>query len=375
MGNEDLGSHYHKIGDLGSALKAFARMRDYCTTPAHIASTAFNIILVGIEQRHWLAVQSQVHKIRNLRMKPDDAAKSQPKTTVAQGLHHMCMGEYKEGARNFLETDPGLTDSFNEVISMNDVAIYGGLCALASMSRAELQEEVLENSSFRNFLELEPQIRRAINLFCASKYGQCLEILEGYRADYLLDIYLQDHVADIFKQVRTKSIIQYFEPFSRVTLAALSETFGPTPVISSSSKSGSKGGSNGTSTSNSTVPIENELIKLIETGQLSALIDLEDRVLVAKERDLRAELYEETSESIENFINEARLKLLRTNVNRAGLEITPSSSKKSTWGNDLSSDSSVPESWGASAYGAAPAGGRNTRSGKGKEKEKEKGNY
>jgi COP9 signalosome complex subunit 1 len=357
MGNEDLGAHYHKIGDLQSALKAFARMRDYCTTPAHIASTAFNIILVGIEQRNWLAVQSQVHKIRNLQMKSEDAAKSQPKSTTAQGLHHMCMGEYKEGARSFLETDPALTDTFVEVITANDVAIYGGLCALASMTRAELQEEVLENSSFRNFLELEPQIRRAINLFCASKYGQCLEILEGYRADYLLDIYLQDHVASIFKQVRTKSIIQYFEPFSRVTLDALSQTFGPTPITSTTSR----GGKNGKATSTTTVPIENELIELIESGQLSARIDLEERVLVAKERDLRAELYEETTDSIGNFIHETRLKLLRTNAIRAGLEVSPPS-KKGNWasGNDLSSDGVVPDSWATSGTG------RNMRSGKGK---------
>ena len=366
MGNEDLGVHYHKIGDLASALKAFARMRDYCTTPAHIASTAFNIILVGIEQRNWLAVQSQVHKIRNLQLKPDDAARSQPKRQTAEGLHYMCMGEYKDGARSFLKTDPSLSDTFNEVISANDVAIYGGLCALASMSRAELQEEVLESSSFRNFLELEPQIRRAINLFCASKYGQCLEILEGYRADYLLDIYLQDHVASIFKQVRTKSIIQYFEPFSRVTLETLSNTFGATPVTSVSYN----GNANGTSTSTTTQPIENEIIELIESGQLSARIDLEARVLVAKEQDLRSELYEEATESIENFIRQARMKLLRTNVIRAGLEVTPPS-RKTGWVNDMSSDGTVPDSWPASSTGAtwsglAQTGGRQMRSGKGK---------
>lgn len=366
MGNEDLGSHYHKIGDLASALKAFARMRDYCTTPAHIASTAFNIILVGIEQRNWLAVQSQVHKIRNLQMKPDDAAKSQPKTTTAQGLHHMCMGEYKEGARSFLETDFSLTDTFNDVLTANDVAIYGGLCALASMSRAELQEEVLENSSFRSFLELEPQIRRAINLFCASKYGQCLGILEGYRADYLLDIYLQDHVASIFKQVRTKSIIQYFEPFSRVTLDALSNTFGVNSIISRSSNCNVDGASSLVTTQ----PIEHELIELIESGQLSARIDLEARVLVAKERDLRSELYEEATESIEKFIREARMKLLRTNVVRAGLEVTPPAKNKGGWGNDTSNDGGVADSWAASAgstwSGSAQTGGRQMRSGKGK---------
>jgi 26S proteasome subunit RPN7 len=34
MGNEDLGSHYYRIGDLANAVKAYSRMRDYCTTSA-----------------------------------------------------------------------------------------------------------------------------------------------------------------------------------------------------------------------------------------------------------------------------------------------------------------------------------------------------
>ena len=53
MGNEDLGSHYHSIGDLNNALKAYSRMRDYCTTPAHIASTSFRIIQVGENDAVW----------------------------------------------------------------------------------------------------------------------------------------------------------------------------------------------------------------------------------------------------------------------------------------------------------------------------------
>jgi COP9 signalosome complex subunit 1 len=100
---------------------------------------------------------------------------------------------------------------------------------------------------------------------------------------------------------------------------------------------------------------------LIETGQLSARIDLEARVLVAKERDLRSELYEEATESIENFIREARMKLLRTNVIRAGLEVAPPTKNKGGWGNDMSSDG-VTESWAA----PASSSGRQMRSGKSK---------
>src|SRR5271163_4196499 len=111
MGNEDLGSHYHAIGDLPAATKAYSRMRDYCTTPSHIASTALRVIAVSIEQSNWLAVQSQIHKIRNLQMQPS------PKTSAAMGLQLMCSSDYREAAISFLATDPALGDTYNEVMT------------------------------------------------------------------------------------------------------------------------------------------------------------------------------------------------------------------------------------------------------------------
>src|SRR5271163_225151 len=98
MGNEDLGSHYHAIGDLPAATKAYSRMRDYCTTPSHIASTALRVIAVSIEQSNWLAVQSQIHKIRNIQMQPADATRNSPKTSAAMGLQLMCSSDYREAA-------------------------------------------------------------------------------------------------------------------------------------------------------------------------------------------------------------------------------------------------------------------------------------
>lgn len=39
----------------------------------------------------------------------------------------------------FLETGPELGNTYTEVISQQDVAIYGGLCALACFERPELE--------------------------------------------------------------------------------------------------------------------------------------------------------------------------------------------------------------------------------------------
>ena len=73
---------------------------------------------------------------------------------VAAGLAHLEGKKYKQAARKFLEASPELGTSFSDVMSQQDVATYGGLCALASYDRAELKAKLIDNSPFRAFLEL-----------------------------------------------------------------------------------------------------------------------------------------------------------------------------------------------------------------------------
>lgn len=316
MGNEDLGLHYNQIGDLLSASKAYTRMRDYCTTPTHIASMLLKIINVAIERGDWLSVQSNVQRLRSLQSKPEEQARTQPKISAALGLSQLHLAAYVDAANSFLSTDPSLGDSYNEVLTPNDVAVYGGLCALASMDRNELQRRVLDNSSFRNFLELEPHIRRAISFFCNCKFRPCLEILDAYRTDYLLDFHLQRHVTTLYSRIRTKSIQQYLVPFSRVSLDSMAKVFAPAVVA----------GEPLPTDTNS--PFVQELIQLIQDDTLDVRIDLEKMVLVSRQTDLRTEVQEEALESLQNYAKEAHLRLVRTNLIHAGLEVRPPADKK-----------------------------------------------
>lgn len=357
MGNEDLGSHYYRIGDLVNASKAYSRMRDYCTTPAHIASTAFRIIAVAIEQRNWMAVQSQVLKIQNLQMRQDDSNRYQLLVSPATGLQRMCNGEYREAANYFLDTDFAVGDQFNTTMSANDVAVYGGLCALASMSRSELQTKVLEKASFRNFLELEPHIRRAISFFVACKYTQCLEILESYRNDYLLDLYLQPHVGRIYRRIREKSIVQYFEPFGSVKLDNMEKVFGEAAV-----KSTTNGNSNGAT--GVSIALIDELVALIETEKLDARLDIEKNLLVARQSNLRSETYKEAEEMLDKFSKDAYLKLMRINMLNAGLETrAPPTKKKGGLGSEWEDDAVMSSATGKGVDTGLVGGGRSLRSG------------
>lgn len=255
MGHEDLGNHFYASGDLVNAFKSYSRMRDFCTAPKHILDMSLQIIRVCIEQGNYMSVQSHIAKIRNLSRTSEEEEALKPKLCVAMGLTQLASGAFRDAAKSFLECPPTLGASYNDVISSNDVAIYGGLCALASMERGQLKKEVLDNNDFRNFLELEPQMRKAISYFHTAKYSNCLQILEEYKNDYHLDIHLQKHVNRLYEMIRSKGIVQYFIPFSCVTLSSMAEAF---------------------ATSEKT--LERELVGMIGKGILDARIDTKNRV-------------------------------------------------------------------------------------------------
>ncbi|KAI4093931.1 MAG: hypothetical protein LQ344_002529 [Seirophora lacunosa] len=308
MGYDDLGQHHHRTGNLTESVKAYGRMRDCCTTPSHVVIMNLRLISAAIDQGNWLAVQTNVQKLRSPGQQFAEAQRLTAKLSAAAGLALLASGNYKEAAQEFIEADPRMVqarlddpadeEAFNEVMTPNDIAVYGGLCALASMDRTDLQKKVLENSRFRAYLELEPHIRRAITFFVSSKYSSCLFILDSYRSDYLLDIHLQPHLGELYFQIRSKAIQQYFIPFSCATFAALATAFDTDENA-----------------------VEKELTGMIKRGNLDARINLFDRVLVAKMIDPRRKVHEHALQTAKEYERTAHLRILRTEMINAGLEV------------------------------------------------------
>ncbi|KAH7406273.1 COP9 signalosome-like protein complex subunit 1 [Phaeosphaeria sp. MPI-PUGE-AT-0046c] len=306
MGNEDLGHFFFDTGDYSNAHKAYMKMREHCTSNKHLADMTLRLVYVSIAQKSWVSVQTNIAKVEAAQLKGDDKVKLDPIMSACSGLAAMSLGNLREAATHFLRTSPAYMTAEpaaniawqKDVISPNDVAVYGGLCALASMDRSDLQDKVLANNDFRNFLELEPHIRRAINLFCNSKYSACLEVLEGYRNDYLLDVYLSRVLANIYSRIRSKSIVQYFIPFSCVTLDEMASKF---PAA----------GFN----------IEDELEDMINAGSLNARIDLVDRLLISPPTNPRHKVHADALAMAETYDHTLRLRLTRLNMQAAGFEI------------------------------------------------------
>ncbi|ORY19888.1 26S proteasome subunit RPN7-domain-containing protein [Clohesyomyces aquaticus] len=321
MGNEDLGHFYYATGDYTNAHKAYWRMREHCTSSKHLSDMALRLVYVSIAQKSWLSTQSQLVKVDASQMKGEEKLKLEPIVHACSGLVQMSTNNVRDAATQFLKTSPqyltlepaaGIVWQ-REVISGNDIAVYGGLCALGSMDRSDLQQKVLANGDFRNFLELEPHIRRAITLFCNSKYSACLELLEGYRTDYMLDVYLSKVLLTIYNNIRTKCIVQYFIPFSCVTLDEMAKKFQPTGVGMS---------------------IEDELEDMIDSGILDARIDLVDRLLISPPTNPRYTVHTDALAMAEKYDHTLRLRLTRLNMMSAGLAITQDKSQQNKDGLD-----------------------------------------
>lgn len=254
MGNEDLAKHLESIGELSQAYEVYAKMRSDVSTTKHILEVGLHLARISVYHRDWSMVIANVNKISGLQSEAGDKS-LHGLCNILYGIALLGQAKYDEAAKNFLQVEPSIEPPlYDEFASPNDIATYGGLLALATMSRQELSR-FLDNSSFRAFLELEPHIRRAISQFVNGRYSACLAILESYRSEYLLDIYLQQHVKHLYTMIRGKCIFHFLQPFSCVTIDSMNAAFAP-PGES----------------------IEDELVDMIRSGTLLARIDTIDQV-------------------------------------------------------------------------------------------------
>ncbi|KAL8172474.1 hypothetical protein V2J09_024278 [Rumex salicifolius] len=343
MGYNDFGDFYYSHGALGDAFKNYVRTRDYCTTAKHIIHMCLNAILVSIETGQFTHVTSYVSKAEQTCEALDPVTTA--KLRCAGGLAHLESKKYKLAARkeyikhnsnankltvtaghmilqgmiqqcannyvNFLEVGPELGNSYTEVIAPQDVATYGGLCALATFDRAELKaymstfpfnfpqllailnflNKVIDNVSFRNFLELIPEVRELINDFYSSHYASCLEYLGNLKSNLLLDIHLHDHVETLYTDIRNKALIQYTHPFVSVDLNMMACAF-----------------------KTSVIDLEKELEALITNNKIQARIDSHNKVLYARHADQRNATFQRVLQTGNEFDQDVRAMLLRANI-------------------------------------------------------------
>lgn len=298
MGHEDIGKHYETIGDLTRAFEAYTHMRPDVSTPRHIVDVGKHLASVSLQRRDWVMVATNLNKLVGYQNGEADK-EFQPYQKIGTGIALLGQEKYAEAAQNFLEADATIpSHHYSELASPTDVAAYGSLLALATMDRKDLQEKVLESNNFRSFLQLEPQLRKAVSQFVIGRYSACLAMLEQHKADYLLDIYLQRHVAKIFAAIREKCIVNYMVPFSCVTLDSMNAAFAAP----------------GTS-------VEPELAAMIRAGKLQARINKIDGLVTTIPEKPRLKVQRSALETARKYEKEAVERIRRMSLVAADLEV------------------------------------------------------
>ena len=316
-GHDDLGDHYLDCGDFSNALKCYSRARDYCICAQHIVNMCMNVINVSLYMQNWPHVQTYVHKaesvpdliVENTTTGGSDKQKKSnseilAKLKCASGLAELAQKQYKTAARLFLQVSFDHLD-YSEVLSAHDVAVYGGICALATFDRDELQKKVLSSSSFKQFLELQPQLRDILHKFYASQYATCLNLLDQMKDNLHLDIFLSPHIDKLYNQIRNRALIQYFSPYVSADLNKMSASFN-TSVIS----------------------LEDELTQLILDGQISARIDSRKKILYARDVDHRCSTFGKALQTGKEYECRIKALMLRTVVLQHQIQV------KSPWRDD-----------------------------------------
>jgi COP9 signalosome complex subunit 1 len=210
------------------------------------------------------------------------------KLKCAAGLAELATKKYKSAAKYFLQASFDHCD-FPELLSANNVAVYGALCALASFDRQELQKNVISSSSFKLFLELEPQLRDILHKFYESKYASCLRLLDEIKDNMLLDMYLAPHVTTLYTQIRNRALCQYFSPYLSADMNKMAGAF------------------------NTTVgALEDELMQLILDGQINARIDSHNKILYAKDIDQRSTTFEKSLTMGKDYQRRTKALILRS---------------------------------------------------------------
>ncbi|XP_037043961.1 COP9 signalosome complex subunit 1b [Bradysia coprophila] len=292
-GHDDLGDHYLSCGDLPNALKCYSRARDYCTSGKHIVNMCLNVIKVSIFLETWSHVSSYVAKAVGTPDFSEGNSKDVNQLTFtklkcAAGLADLATKDYKAAAKHFLQASFDHCE-FPDMISPNNVAMYGGLCALATFDRQEMQKHVISSSAFKLFLELEPQLRDIILKFYESKYASCLKLLDEIRDNLLLDMYIAPHVNALYTKIRNRALIQYFSPYMSADMRIMATAFNRTVGA-----------------------LENEVMHLILDGQIQARIDSHNKILYAKDTDQRSHTFQKAINMGKDYQRRTKMLILRS---------------------------------------------------------------
>ncbi|KAK8849405.1 hypothetical protein IAR55_004737 [Kwoniella newhampshirensis] len=356
-----------RVGDYQKAMKNYAAVREYSTSPQHHVdlgvgiletSIAFNLpqglpghiskLEATLDRLHPPAAggRNQTAEAANvtasdLRERRANEARGAAvrrsvmvKIRVARGLVCLGNGDWSRAGSEFgaiEEEESGLGDWEGKAISSADVALITAFCVMASADRARIRRVLLDRASFRAQVDDNATwILDLITSFVDAKYGEVMTLLRRAAPILLLNPFLSRHATTLIGLIRTRSIVQYVQPFSTIQISTMAQAFG-LPEI--------------------------EMLLLVEdlvkNKEIEGKIDLIDKVLKMNLPDYRGEMFESALKVGKKSSALTQAAMLRMKLIEAGITVDPrAKGKGQSAGDDEAWD--LPESLDAQAGGPSP---------------------
>ncbi|KAF8607407.1 PCI-domain-containing protein [Ceratobasidium sp. AG-I] len=287
MAHRDLGNFYRSFGDTTNALKHYSKGRESCTTAIHVLQMNMSAVELLVEQLNYPQIYSYVFKAESALEsaaasggnggagtggagKTDvEYEKARSKLQLASGLAQLGQGNFQKAAWTFLKLEKKVDEWLGTLVAPADIAIYGTLAALATLTRSQIKASVVESDTFTYFIEHEPYIREIIDAYTTNNFKVVLDLLDRHSSRHALDIVLSPHVSALTNLIRDRALVLYTTPFASIRLQRLADAFG-LPLAD----------------------VEAHVVRLVKEGQIKGRVDASEKVLLANEVDARAELFQ-----------------------------------------------------------------------------------
>lgn len=306
-----LAEYYAVHGEYNNAVSKYLEARDF--TPAndtqqmHIINS---VMKCSIDSQTLVHVKHQVQRARTL---PNDVT-NDPVTSAqlyaAHGLYSLKNESPSQAVDQFIHVTAALGDTYNSVCTLSDVATYVALCGLASYTRKQLKQNILNNVEYQKLLDNVPVWRDILDQYYNNQHSQYTAQLNSMQAELQLDIYVGTHVHRLLNQIRNTAMINYITPYSNVSLRGVTDAFGL-----------------------SAEQCVNTVEQLIINKQLSARIDSVNSVVHMHTADQRTQTFDATVAAGQRYINDVTCLLVKYSCMEQQISVgDPSKQQKSSFG-------------------------------------------
>lgn len=215
-------------GDADGALQALRKVKER-QTDASVAMVSLPIIFGADLTKATIRSFAKDACARLLKSPLIDQLEpsAQAQVLVCDALVALSNRDYAGAARKFtaISAVEMPDDGLPGVVLPREVGLYGTLCALAALERAELQKQLLHSSTFLPFVEGNPTVLGMAADFHAGAYANVLKQLEGLQTTMYYDVHLASHREVLTEKIRTHCFTHYVRPFGRLDLAKMAKVF------------------------------------------------------------------------------------------------------------------------------------------------------